>query len=73
MAHMHTLDHIQSEPKSELQEEQVPEVFEGPQEPSVIYTNIFPVQGKPWCISPIILDFPLNHYFYVKIDCALSL
>jgi hypothetical protein len=27
---MHTLDHVQAEPKSDVQEEQVMEVFEGP-------------------------------------------
>jgi hypothetical protein len=50
MAHMHTLDHVQAAPESEVQEEQAPEVFEGPQTPSFVDTNIFPEQGKPQCI-----------------------
>jgi hypothetical protein len=29
-------------------------------------------KGKPRCITPQSLTFILNHYLYVKIDCALS-
>jgi hypothetical protein len=38
---MHTLDHMQAEPESEVQEEQLLEVFEGPQATSCMDTNIF--------------------------------
>jgi hypothetical protein len=37
---MHTLDHMQVELESEVQEEQVLEVFEGPQATSFVNTNI---------------------------------
>jgi hypothetical protein len=57
MAHMHKLDHVQAEPESKVQEEQVPEVFEGTQASSVVDTNIFPEKGKPQCIPSIFLVF----------------
>jgi hypothetical protein len=38
---MHMLDHSQAELESELQEERVPEVFEGPQAISCEDTNFF--------------------------------
>jgi hypothetical protein len=60
MAHRHTLDHMQVEPKSEVQEEQVLDVFKVSQ---VMDTNIFPKEGKPWCITtnaPCLLIS--NHY-----------
>jgi hypothetical protein len=37
---MHTLDHMQAELESEVQEEQVSEVFEGSQATSCVNTNI---------------------------------
>jgi hypothetical protein len=49
---MHTLDHVQEEPKSGVQEEQVSEVFEGPQATSYVDTNLPLDQGKPRCITP---------------------
>jgi hypothetical protein len=69
---MHVLDHVQVEPKSEVQEEQVSEEFEGPQETSCMDTNISFEQGKPLCIPPIILGFSFNHYIYDMRECALS-
>jgi hypothetical protein len=54
---MHTLDHVQAEPETEIQEKQAPKVFEGLQVSSVVNTNIAFEQGKPRCISLIILDF----------------
>jgi hypothetical protein len=36
---MHTLDHVQAESESIVQEEQIPEVFEGPQVSSGEDTN----------------------------------
>jgi hypothetical protein len=39
------------------EKEQVPEVLEVPQAPSFVDTNIFPEQGKPRFIPPIILIF----------------
>jgi hypothetical protein len=70
---MHMLDHVQAEPNSEVQEQQVPEVFDSPHATSCMNTNIAFEQGKSRCIPPIILGFPFNHYFYVKFDCALDL
>jgi hypothetical protein len=70
---MHVLDHVQVEPESEIQEEQAPEEFEGPQAPSVVNTNIAFEQGKPRCIPSIILSFSFNHYNCAMLDCALSL
>jgi hypothetical protein len=67
MAHMHMLDYMQAEPESEVKEEQLPEVFEGPQAPNFVDTNIFPEQDKPWCIPPQSLTFILNHYFMVSL------
>jgi hypothetical protein len=60
IAHMHTLDHMQMEPESDVQEEQVLEVFEGPQASNFMDTNIFPKQGKPQCILPQSMNFLLN-------------
>jgi hypothetical protein len=57
---MHTLDHMQMEPESDVQEEQVLEVFEGPQASNFMDTNIFPKQGKPQCILPQSMNFLLN-------------
>jgi hypothetical protein len=57
LAHIHTLHHVQVEPKLEVHEEQVPEVFEGPQVSSVMDTNIFSDQGKLRCIPPTFLIF----------------
>jgi hypothetical protein len=37
---MHTLDHMQAELESKVQEEQVSEVFEGSQATSCVNTNI---------------------------------
>jgi hypothetical protein len=54
---MYTLDHVQTEPELEVQEEQVPEVFERLQVTSCGGTNIAFEQGKPWCIPPYSLTF----------------
>jgi hypothetical protein len=70
---MHMLDHMQAVSESEVREEQVSEVFEGPQATSCGDTNIAFEQGKPWCIPSIILGFSFNHYIYAMLDCALSL
>jgi hypothetical protein len=59
---MHMLDHVRAEPELEVQEEQVSEVFEGPQASSFMDSNIFREQDKPRCIPPIILGFSFNHY-----------
>jgi hypothetical protein len=64
---LHTLDHVQVESESEVQKEQVPEVFEGPQATSCMDTNIDFEQGKPRCIPPIILVFSFNHYLYARL------
>jgi hypothetical protein len=48
---------VQVEPKLEVHEEQVPEVFEGPQVSSVMDTNIFSDQGNLRCIPPTFLVF----------------
>jgi hypothetical protein len=37
---IHMLDHVQVGPELEVQEEQVPEVFEGPQVTSCVNINI---------------------------------
>jgi hypothetical protein len=58
---MQTLDHVRAGLESEVQEEQVPEVFDGPQAISCIDTHISFQQGKPQCIPPIILGFSFNH------------
>jgi hypothetical protein len=50
-----------------------PRGYGGPQAPSCVGANIVYEQGNPWCILSIILDFFLNYYLYVKIECALSL
>jgi hypothetical protein len=64
MAHfMHSLDRVLAEPKSEVQEEQIPEVFKGPPGPSFMDTNILSEQGKPRCISPMILYFSFKSIF----------
>jgi hypothetical protein len=44
---------------SEATQEQVPEVLEVPQAPSIMDTNIFREQGKPRFIPPIIIVFYL--------------
>jgi hypothetical protein len=41
----HTLDHVQAEPELEVQKEQVPEMFKGPQATSYVDTNIAVEQG----------------------------
>jgi hypothetical protein len=43
------------------------------QAPAEASTNLDLAQGKPRCIPLMILDFSLNHYLCVKIDCALNL
>jgi hypothetical protein len=69
---MHTVDHVQTEPGSEVQDEQVPEVFEGSQMTSCVDTNIAFKQGKSRCIQLIILGFSFNHYHYDMLECAIT-
>jgi hypothetical protein len=57
---MHALYHVQAEPESGVQEEQVSEVFEDPQATSCVDTNIAFEQGKPRCITPLSLTFVSN-------------
>jgi hypothetical protein len=57
---MHALYHVQAEPESGVQEEQVSEVFEDPQATSCVDTNIAFEQGKPRCITPLYLTFVSN-------------
>jgi hypothetical protein len=59
---IYTLDHTEPYP------EELSELA-----PAKASTNPDLTHGKPWCIPPMIFDFYLNHYLYVKIDCALSL
>jgi hypothetical protein len=54
---MHTLDHVQAEPKLEVQEEHVQKEHGGPQATSCVDTNIAVEQSKPRCIPPIFLGF----------------
>jgi hypothetical protein len=44
---MHTLDHVQAEPKLEVQEEHVQKEHGGPQATSCVDTNIAVEQSKP--------------------------
>jgi hypothetical protein len=50
-----------------------PSGFGGPQTPSCVGANIVCEQGKAWFIPPITLFFLLNHYFTVRLVCALIL
>jgi hypothetical protein len=61
---MHTLDHVQVEPESEIQEEQVQKEYDGPPIPSCMGANIVCEQGKPRCIPPKSLTFPLIQYLH---------
>jgi hypothetical protein len=54
---MHMIDHMQAEPESEVQEEQLPEVFEGPQATSCMDTNIFQSKASPGASHQLSLTF----------------
>jgi hypothetical protein len=64
---MHTLDHVQAELESDVQEEQVLEVFEGPQATSCIDTNIAFKQGKPGASHQLSLTFLLITIFMIDL------
>jgi hypothetical protein len=49
------VDH--TEPKSEIQTEQVQREYGGPQAPNVRIPTLLLGQGKPWCITPQSLIF----------------
>jgi hypothetical protein len=72
-AHMHTLDYVQVEPEPEVQEKQVPEVFEGPQATSCMDTSIDfrSRQASVHLINALIFYF--KTFLYVYFDCVLSL
>jgi hypothetical protein len=57
----HSLDPAREELDFKVQAEQAEEAKTDPE------------QGKPRCITPQSLTLILNHYLYVKIDCALGL
>jgi hypothetical protein len=69
---MDMLDHVQTESKSEVPEEQVSEMFKGPQMTNCVDTNIAFEQDKLRCIPLIILGFSFNHCHYDMLECALS-
>jgi hypothetical protein len=52
---MHMLDHAEQEQEPSAEQAPVEDV-----------TNIFPEQGKPWCIPPLFLDFAFNHYLMLS-------
>jgi hypothetical protein len=64
---MHILDHVHAEPKLEVHEEQVLEVFERPQAIRCVDTNIAFEQGKPQYIPPYSLTFIFNYYFMLSL------
>jgi hypothetical protein len=71
---MYTLDHVQAEPESEVQEEQVLEAFEGPKRQVVWILTLILNKASPSVSHHIHwLLFVSNHYSYVILDCALSL
>jgi hypothetical protein len=59
---LHTLDHTEPELEEPTEQAQAENL-----------TNLALDQGKLWCNTPLSLTFILNHYLYVKIDCALGL
>jgi hypothetical protein len=69
---MHMLDHSQAELELEVQEERVPEVFNGPQAISCEDTNFFLSKASLGASHKLFLTF-FNHYLYAMLDCALSL
>jgi hypothetical protein len=69
---MHTLDYIQAEPESEIQEEQVQEEYGGPLAPSCMCANIVCEQGKSWCIPPICIDFYVSINIYITVGLCIT-
>jgi hypothetical protein len=58
--------------ESEIQAEQVQQVFGGPQASSGEGTNLALDQGKPWCIKPPSLSFVSLYILIIILACALS-